>query len=64
MKINDSENQPAVYPNESYKLIGACFNVYQKMGSGYLGPVHQGCLEIEFMKQNIPLKLASNRIVL
>ncbi|MBN2365879.1 MAG: GxxExxY protein [Calditrichaeota bacterium] len=56
MNIKDSEIQPIIYPDESYKIMGACFNVYRKMGSGFLEPVYQECLEIEFTKQNIPFE--------
>jgi GxxExxY protein len=43
-----------VYPKESYAIIGACFNVYKEMGCGFLEPVYQECLEIEFEYQGIP----------
>ncbi|NOQ96577.1 MAG: GxxExxY protein, partial [Calditrichae bacterium] len=41
-------------PDESYLIMGASFNVYKKMGSGFLEQVYQECLEIEFMKKKIP----------
>lgn len=43
-----------VYADESYKIIGACFNVYNQMGSGFVEPVYQECLGIEFEFQVIP----------
>jgi GxxExxY protein len=43
-----------IYPDESYKIIGACFQVHNQMGSGFLEPVYQECLEIEFEFQQIP----------
>ncbi|MFH0991058.1 MAG: GxxExxY protein [bacterium] len=43
-----------IYPEESYAIIGACFNVYKLMGCGFLEAVYQECLEIEFSTQNIP----------
>ena len=43
-----------VYKDESYKIIGACFNVYNTLGSGFLEPVYQECLEIELEKLGIP----------
>ena len=43
-----------IYPEESYKIIGACFNVYKTMGCGFLEAVYQECLEIEFEYQTIP----------
>ncbi|MEE9165414.1 MAG: GxxExxY protein [Nitrospinota bacterium] len=43
-----------IYPDESYTIIGACFNVYKDKGNGFLEPVYQECLEIEFDYQGIP----------
>lgn len=43
-----------IYPDESYKIMGACFEVYKEMGPGYLEAVYQECLEIEFGIQTIP----------
>jgi GxxExxY protein len=45
-----------LYPDESYKIIGACFNVYKAMGCGFLENVYQECLEIEFEEQGIPFE--------
>jgi GxxExxY protein len=39
---------------ESYKIMGASFEVYQEMGSGFLEPVYQECLGKEFKLQEIP----------
>jgi GxxExxY protein len=43
-----------IYKDESYKIIGACFEVYNQKGFGFTEPVYQECLEIEFQIQNIP----------
>ena len=43
-----------VYSQESYKIIGSAFNVYNKLGHGFLEAVYQECLELEFKKQGIP----------
>jgi len=43
-----------VYKDESYAIIGACFEVYNGMGCGFVEPVYQECLEIELRDQNIP----------
>ena|SRR5437667_7304372 len=37
-----------VYKSESYALIGAGFEVYNEKGCGFLEPVYQDCLSIEF----------------
>jgi len=41
---------------ETYKIIGACFEVYKEKGCGFLEPVYQECLEIEMGFQGIPFK--------
>ena len=43
-----------VYKAESYAIMGACFEVYNEKGCGFLEPVYQECLEIEFEYQRIP----------
>ncbi len=43
-----------VYKEESYAIIGACFEVYNEKGCGFLEPVYQECLQIEFQYQRIP----------
>jgi len=45
-----------VYPAESYKIIGACFEVYNEKGCGFTEPVYQECLEIELELQGIPFR--------
>ena len=42
-----------LYKEESYKIIGACFNVYKDKWPGFLEAVYQECLKIEFEFQNI-----------
>jgi len=32
---------------ESYRIIGACFEVYREKGYGFLEPVYRECMEIE-----------------
>jgi GxxExxY protein len=43
-----------LYKEECYAIIGACFNVYNDKGSGFLEPVYQECCAIEFTFQKIP----------
>jgi GxxExxY protein len=43
-----------VYKEESYKIIGACFEVYKQKGCGFLEPVYQECLAIEFTLRSLP----------
>jgi len=43
-----------LYKEESYLIIGACFEVYNEKGNGFLEAVYQECIGIEFRLQNIP----------
>ncbi len=49
-------NSKILYKEESYAIIGACFNVYKEMGGGFLEAVYQECLEIEFSEKKIPFE--------
>ncbi len=50
------EGQPSrlLYPEESYAVRGALFEVYQVQGSGFLEPVYHECLKIELDLRQIP----------
>src|SRR5437762_6912894 len=43
-----------IYKSESYAIVGACFEVYNEKGCGFLEAVYQECLGIEFQDQQIP----------
>ncbi len=43
-----------VHKEESYRIIGAAFKVYNTLGHGFLEAVYQEALEIEFQHQGIP----------
>jgi len=43
-----------VYREESYRIMGACFEVYKEKGCGFLEAVFQECLELELGDQIIP----------
>ncbi len=43
-----------IYPEESYRIVGACFEVYNEKGNGFLESVYQECLHLEMEMQNIP----------
>ena len=42
-----------IYKEESYAIMGACFEVYKEKGSGFLEQVYQECLEIELEMRGI-----------
>ena len=43
-----------LFPEESFKIMGACFEVYREKGSGFLEAVYQECLEMEMKLREIP----------
>ena len=43
-----------LFKEESYLIQGAVFEVYREMGCGFLEPVFQECLELEFELRGIP----------
>lgn len=45
-----------VYKDESYALMGACFEVYKDKGCGFLEAVYQECLELELEMRGIPFQ--------
>ena len=50
------ENNKIIYPEESYAIQGAIYEVYREMGSGFLEAVYQECLCREFTQRHIPFK--------
>jgi len=45
-----------IHQNETYQILGACFEVYKDKGCGFLEAVFQECLEIEFELRAIPAR--------
>lgn len=48
-----------LFKEESYLIIGACFEVCKEKGNGFVEPVYQECLELEFGMQKIPFSAQS-----
>jgi GxxExxY protein len=48
-----------LYKDESYAIIGACFEVYKEKGNGFVEPVYQECMELELGFQKIPFSSQS-----
>jgi len=46
-----------IHKLESHEIMGACFEVYQEKGAGFLEAVYQECLEIELSERKIPFKV-------
>ena len=43
-----------IFKDESYAIMGACFEVYKDKGCGFVEPVYQECLSIELLCRGIP----------
>ena len=43
-----------IYKEESYEIVGALFEVYNHLGSGFSEIVYKDALEYEFISRNIP----------
>ena len=43
-----------LFKEESYKIIGACFEVHKILGHGFKESVYKDALELEFNKLEIP----------
>jgi GxxExxY protein len=45
-----------VYPEESYQIMGACFEVYRVLGAGFVEAVYQESLELELSMRGVPFR--------
>ena len=45
-----------LFKDESYKIIGACFEVHKALGHGFNEVVYKDAMELEFSKIGIPYK--------
>ncbi len=45
-----------ILKEEAYQVMGACYEVHNELGSGFLEAVYQECLEIEFNDRKIPYR--------
>jgi len=45
-----------LFADEVYEIVGACMEVYNVMGAGFVEPVYQECLEIEFQRRSISFR--------
>ena len=52
-----------IHKEESYKIIGKCFEVHNNLGPGLLEIVYKDALEYEFNKADIPYEREKEYIV-
>lgn len=53
--LNITGEKPGIiYKEESYRIIGACFEVHNNLGYGFLEAVYCEALSIEFQSRHIP----------
>ncbi len=45
-----------LYKEESYKIIGICFETHNNLGAGFLEIVYKDALEYEFKRAGIPFQ--------
>ena len=52
-----------IYKEESYQIIGKCFEVHNNLGPGFLEIVYKDALEYEFRKANIKFEREKEYLV-
>jgi GxxExxY protein len=45
-----------LFKDESYRIVGACFEVYNELGNGFLEAVYQEALRYELQWRGIPFQ--------
>ena len=53
-KTRKIRNPDLLYPDLSYRIVGAIFEVWKKLGSAFKESIYQKALEEEFKNRNIP----------
>ena len=46
-----------IYPEESYQIVGACMEVHNDLGPGFLEAVYAEALMLEFEERDIPYEI-------
>ena len=54
--MKDSGQKDILFKDEVYAIVGAAFEVYNTLGSGFLEAVYQEALAIEFKIRQIPFQ--------
>jgi GxxExxY protein len=45
-----------LFEDQTYKIIGCCFEVHKTLGKGFKEIVYKDALSVEFMNHNIPFE--------
>jgi GxxExxY protein len=45
-----------IFEQETYAILGACFEVYNQMGCGFVEPVYHACLLKELTQRGVPFR--------
>ena len=46
--------QDLLFKDECYRIVGACMEVHRTLGCGFLEPIYQEALAMEFQLKGIP----------
>ncbi|MCH5715172.1 GxxExxY protein [Niabella hibiscisoli] len=49
-------NEPIIFKEESYEIVGACMEVHNHLGAGFAEIVYKDALEYEFRQRDIPFE--------
>jgi GxxExxY protein len=55
-KASRKQGNNLLYEDETYTILGACFEVYREKGCGFLEAMYQECLAIELALRGIPFE--------
>ena len=53
-----------IFKEEVYAIVGAAMDVYWQLGRGFLEPVYQEALGIEFRRRRIPFEAQQDIVIL
>lgn len=56
MAANKTSMTDLIYKEESFRIIGKCFEVHNNLGPGFLEIVYKDALEYEFKNADIPFE--------
>ena len=54
--VKSKINMSLLYPEESYKITGAIYEVHKELGPGLNEKIYQEGLQLELLERNIPFQ--------